>query len=105
MAKPNQMDVLHEPDTLTPNQAGDTPDWDAGIPIIRISTCGPFTVEILDALPEGNASLAHYTPLSQERVREHDGRALTLLRLLSNAEGRFVLKDQTHDLALRREEH
>ena len=93
MAKPNQIDVLHEPSTPTPDQPGGTPDWNVSIPVIRISTCGPFTVEILEALPEGNAGRARYVELSPQLVREHDGRALTLLRLLSNAEGRFVSKD------------
>jgi DNA-binding SARP family transcriptional activator len=92
MAKSNQTSALHEPDTLTPDQLGGVPGWNADIPAIRISTCGPFTVEILETLPEDKP--ACYVELSPKRVREHDGRALTLLRLLSNAEGRYVSKDQ-----------
>ena len=92
MAKPNRTHALHEPDTLPPHQPGGVPGWNAGLPVIRISTCGPFAVEILETLPEENP--ACYVELSQQLVREHDGRALTLLRLFCNAEGRFVSKDQ-----------
>jgi DNA-binding SARP family transcriptional activator/tetratricopeptide (TPR) repeat protein len=94
MTKPNQIDAFQEPaHAITHDQPRGIPGWNSGIPVIRISTCGPFTVETLEALPEGNADLARYTTLSQQRVREHDGRALPLLKLLSNAEGRFVSKD------------
>jgi tetratricopeptide (TPR) repeat protein/DNA-binding SARP family transcriptional activator len=94
MAKLNQIDERHPSGALTSDQPAGSPGWNVAIPVIRISTCGPFTVEILDTPPEGNPALARYTTLSPQRVHEHDGRALALLRLLSNAEGRFVSKDQ-----------
>ena len=93
MAKPNQIDERQPSTTLTSHQPGGIPGCNTDIPLIRISTCGPFTVEVLDTLPEGNLALARYTTLSRQLIHEHDGRALPLLRLFCNAEGRFVSKD------------
>src|SRR5579864_1350084 len=93
MAKPHLIGERHQSGSLTPDQPEGIPSDTSGLPVIRISMCGSFTVEIRDTLSESNPVQARYAALSPKHIREHDGRALALLRLLSNAEGRFVAKD------------
>jgi tetratricopeptide (TPR) repeat protein len=94
----------HEADYITPDQPGGIPGWHEGIPVIRIFTCGLFTIEILQEVPEGDPAQARYAELPPERLRGRGpGSALKAVKLSISQEGRYAPKDwlMTH---LRQEE-
>lgn len=63
-------------------------------PLIRITTCGLLTLEILNEVSEGDEPQAHYWVLTPDLLR---GRGvvptLTLLKLLLSRPERFALAD------------
>ncbi len=94
MATQHEIDALREAGSVTPGQPGGIPGWNASIPVIRISTCGLFTVEILQEVPEDKSASPRYAQLLPERLHgPGHGRALTLLQLLVTKPGRFASKD------------
>jgi tetratricopeptide (TPR) repeat protein len=56
--------------------------------------CGPFTIEVLQEVPGGDATQARYVPLPPERLHGRGpGPALTFLKLLVSQPDRYAPKD------------
>jgi tetratricopeptide (TPR) repeat protein len=94
MAAYEQIGESSETGYATPDQPGGIPGWQEGIPVIRITTCGVFTIEILQEVPESDPAQARYAKLSPERLRGRGpGPALALVKLLISQQGRYAPKD------------
>ena len=67
--------------------------WPTDIPLVRISTCGHLTVEVLCAVE--HPSDGHVTFVYRPPVMPHNGgtTALNLLKLLISQQGHFATKD------------
>jgi hypothetical protein len=64
------------------------------VPLVRIFACGPFTIEILQEAPAGDAGQARYAPLPPERLHGRGpAPAVTFLKLLISHPDRYAPKD------------
>src|SRR5258708_36908754 len=61
--------VLHNEKQETSENESLSPDQPSGIPVLRIYTCGLFTVEILQEVPDGDAAQARYQVLDLSGLR------------------------------------
>jgi hypothetical protein len=81
-------------ETMTSDLSSLLPGWQEGIPLVRILSCGSFTIEILHEVPGGDAVQARYTPLPPERLHGRGpAPALTFLKLLTSQRDRYAPKD------------
>ncbi len=63
-------------------------------PLIRITTCGLLSIEVVAAIVSTDPPLARYVPLTPEQLRGRGtAPALTLLKLLLSRPERFALKE------------
>jgi hypothetical protein len=64
------------------------------VPLVRIFACGPFTIEVLQEVPAGDAREARYAPLPPERLHGRGpAPAVTFLKLLTSQRDRYAPKD------------
>ncbi len=63
-------------------------------PLIRITTCGLLSIEVVEEIVSTDPPLARYVPLTPEQLRGRGtAPALTLLKLLLSRPERFALKE------------
>jgi hypothetical protein len=99
MATQGEMSTPSETGYITPDQPGGIPGWCEGIPVIRITTCGVFRIEMLQEVPEGDPAQAHYAELPPERLSGRGpGGALKAVKLFISQPERYATKDwlRTH---------
>src|SRR5581483_6367255 len=79
---------------ITPDQPGGIPGWHEGIPVIRLYTCGLFSIEILQEVPDGYPTQARYKPIPADQLRgAGPAPACKLLKLLTSRLSRYASKD------------
>jgi tetratricopeptide (TPR) repeat protein len=94
MAQDDAMENPQATSAIESDPATSIPGWQEGLPLVRIFACGPFTIEILQEVPGGEAAHARYAPLPPERLHGRGpAPALTFLKLLVSQKDRYAPKD------------